>query len=500
MLKSLVETAAQMEPERIVLSRGGRAVGLGELVDRAASLATRLERNGVGHVVYPGLNGPDMPLGLFACIVAGIPFVPLNYRLGPEKLEHLVGRLSRPFVLTDARASIGDRPVIGIEDVWDEPPPAGLTGSPGGEVDGTAIATVLFTSGTTSEPKAVPLRHENLATYLLNSIDILGARPDEATLVSVPPYHVAAVGATLSNLLSGRRMVYLPNFDPEAWLTCVESEGITSAMVVPTMLARIITYLDGVPFRSATLRNLAYGGARISPPVLEEAVRLFPGVDFTNAYGLTETSSTIAILGPDDHRAALAPGATESQRARLGSVGRPIPGVEIEIRDEEGRPVEPGAAGELFVRGAQVSGEYVGQGVALDEDGWFRTHDGARVDEEGYLFVVGRLDDTIIRGAENISPSEIEDVLMGHPDVQDVAVVGVPDPEWGERTVAVIVPRTTVDPHDLREWVRQRLRSSRTPDDIVFVPSLPYGPTGKLLRREVLSDLTTGSAHSDKEN
>jgi acyl-CoA synthetase (AMP-forming)/AMP-acid ligase II len=229
--------------------------------------------------------------------------------------------------------------------------------------------------------------------------------------------------------------------------------------------------------------------------VLERALRLFPGVGFVNAYGLTETSSTIAVLTPEDHREAL--GSDDpAVRARLTSAGRPVPGIDVEVRGDDGRPVASGEPGELWVRGPQVSGVYQGTGSALDADGWFPTRDRARVDSGGYLFIEGRADDTIIRGGENIAPAEIEDVLIRHPAIRDAAVVGVPDEEWGERVVAVVVPLegAAAGADEIRSFVRARLRGSRTPDDVVIRNSLPYTATGKLLRREIVADLSSPAA------
>jgi acyl-CoA synthetase (AMP-forming)/AMP-acid ligase II len=213
-------------------------------------------------------------------------------------------------------------------------------------------------------------------------------------------------------------------------------------------------------------------------------------VGFVNAYGLTETSSTIAVLTPDDHRDAHH--ASDPVVAkRLGSVGHPVPGIEVQIRDESGNVLGPNQIGELFVRGEQVSGRYTGIGSVLDEQGWFPTKDVATVDEGGFLFISGRSDDTIIRGGENIAPAELEDVLIEHPHVHNVAVVGVEDPQWGQAIVAVVVPEpgTRPDSQELREHVRKSLRGSRTPDRIVFRDELPTNATGKLLRREIAKGL-----------
>jgi acyl-CoA synthetase (AMP-forming)/AMP-acid ligase II len=220
--------------------------------------------------------------------------------------------------------------------------------------------------------------------------------------------------------------------------------------------------------------------------LIARALELFPHTGFTNAYGLTETSSTIALLGPEDHRVAHQ--ATDPLvRARLGSVGRPLPTVEIEIRDEAGRKLPSGERGEIYVRGEQVSGEYR-ERSALDADGWFPTRDAGWIDSEGYLHLTGRADDVIVRGGENISPGEIEEVLRSHPSIADAAAFAVPSSEWGEAVAIAVVPKQGQIPpseSELQQLVRNRLRSSRVPERTVFLEALPHNEMGKLLRREL---------------
>ena len=199
---------------------------------------------------------------------------------------------------------------------------------------------LLFTSGTTGEPKAAILRHRHLSSYIMSTLEFMGADEDECALVSVPPYHVAGISAVLSSVYVGRRMVQLAQFDAEAWVHLARDEGVTHAMVVPTMLGRILDVVEREGEPLPALRNLSYGGGRMPVPVIERALTLLPHVDFVNAYGLTETSSTIAILSPDDHRAAVASD-DPLVRARLGSVGRPSPAVEVSIRDDD-RPARRG--------------------------------------------------------------------------------------------------------------------------------------------------------------
>src|SRR5262249_28319033 len=190
--------------------------------------------------------------------------------------------------------------------------------------DPEAVAIVLFTSGTTSQPKAVELSHNNLTSYVTGTVEFESAAPTDAALICVPPYHIAGISAALSNLYAGRKMVYLPSFDPDEWVRLINAEHVTTATVVPTMLDRIVTVLQTGGHDLPSLRNLAYGGSKVGLPLVRRALELLPDVGFVNAYGLTETSSTIAVLTPDDHRAAQSASAADVAK-RLGSVGQAGP-------------------------------------------------------------------------------------------------------------------------------------------------------------------------------
>jgi acyl-CoA synthetase (AMP-forming)/AMP-acid ligase II len=364
-------------------------------------------------------------------------------------------------------------------------------------VDPEEIAVLLFTSGTTSEPKAAILRHRHLVSYIISSVEFLGCEPTEAQLICVPSYHIAGIAAVLSSLYAGRRIMYLPAFEAAAWVQLAADEHVTHAMVVPTMLGRILNAIEETGTELPSLRHLSYGGGRMPLELVERTLTDMPHIDLVNAYGLTETSSTIAMLTPDEHREAFASD-DPVIRARLGSVGRPLPALEVEVRDIDDAPVAAGEKGEIWVRGEQVAGEYVGNNV-LTDDGWFRTRDAGWFDEHGFLYVDGRLDDVIVRGAENISPGEIEEVLMLHTAVAEAAVIGIPDAEWGEAVAAVVVlhPSGEVTEVDLQVWVKERLRSTKMPGVVAFRDELPYSPTGKLLRRVLRDELSaagTGSA------
>lgn len=488
-LSSLVEMVESGFDERILLGEeSGSVTGadLGRLVRSGASTLT-----GFSALVYVGENHGLLPVALFAAAWAGVPFVPVNYRLEDGQLNALVARQSGALVLADAATAtrLVTSSTVLTFDEW-------LTALPSEHLeveaafDDDAVAVILYTSGTTSEPKSALLRHRHLMAYLLGSVEFGGAEEEEAVLVAVPPYHIAGMANMLSNTFAGRRLVYLRTFDPSVWLETVRRQRITHAMVVPTMLARIVDSLNGGLAAVPTLRSLSYGGAKISERVLRDALRLFPATGFVNAYGLTETASTIAVLGPEAHRAAVESDDPHIRR-RLSSAGQVLPMVEIEIRGDDDMPVAVGESGIIYLRGEQISGEY-STGSLLDSQGWFCTRDKGFIDAEEYLFIEGRADDTIIRGGENIAPAEIEEILLMHPSVAQVCVVGIVDDTWGQRIVAAVVLRSdqSASEEELRDLVREHLRGSKTPERIIFRTELPHTETGKMLRRLVQQELT----------
>ncbi|MEU1185530.1 class I adenylate-forming enzyme family protein [Streptomyces sp. NPDC005820] len=493
-ISMLLDMAAEGFGDRVVIGRTDDGLTAGRLRELAAGGAHAVRAADADAIVYLAVNGPALPVALFAAARAGVPLVPVNYRLGDAQLGALLANHPRALAIADPehgealrRAGLEVRGPAAWLALAARNAGAPADDDPG---PGDSTAALIYTSGTTSAPKGVVLRHRNLVSYVLGTVEFAGAGPDQAALVSVPPYHIAAVSNVLTNLYAGRRALTLEQFTPDGWLGLVREQRITHAMVVPTMLARVMD-TDGLDRSAPSLRALAYGGARMPARVIETALRRWPHVDFVNAYGLTETSSTITVLGPEEHRTALASD-DPAVRARLGSAGLPVPGVELEVRDASGGAAAPGETGQIWVRGEQVSGEYAGAGPAVDERGFFHTRDRGHVDADGYLHIEGRADDTIIRGAENIAPAEIEDVLLSHPDVLDAVVVGVPDEEWGQRIEAVVVLRDggAVDADALRAQVRGTLRGSRTPDRITRWRELPRTPTGKIVRRDIVEALT----------
>ena len=493
-LMMLLEMAAQGMGEREAVVCDGDRFTSAQLYEAAGRISRRVRASGAAHLSLLDTSSPAVPLALFSAAWAGVPFVPLNYRLTGSEVDALIERVKPVLLIAgdDRAAALRGRDGVQVmtrsELMAEARGAAQPTPDPDWSMEPEDIAILLFTSGTTGVPKAAVLRHKHLVSYILGSVEYMGAADTDGLLMSVPPYHIAGMASVLSSIYSGRKIVQLPNFTPGDWLRIAEKEGITNAFVVPTMLGRIVDEMEAKNVAPpSALRAVAYGGGKMPLPVIERAMNLFPPtVDFTNAYGLTETSSTIAVLGPDDHRVA-AFSDEPLVKKRLASVGKPLPSVEVQIRDPEGRALGPNERGEIYVRGEQVAGEYVGRGSQLLDGGWFPTRDGGYVDDEGYLFLEGRTDDVIVRGGENMSPGEIEDVLLEHPAVGDVAVVGVPDVEWGEGVAAVVVLKDgkSASAQDLQDWVKKHLRSSRVPQLVRFERELPYNETGKLLRRKV---------------
>ncbi|HEY0536810.1 MAG TPA: AMP-binding protein, partial [Actinoallomurus sp.] len=284
----LLDTIASTMPSRVLVGTRSDSLTAGDLALLAQGGASVLR--GADAVGFVGVGGSAFPTGLYAAALAGIPFTPLNYRLPAQQIAELASGLGeRPFLIVDEQYAETVRGVAGT--VLTTPEWFAAAGAadpaPPQDVDDEWPAVVLYTSGTTSKPKGAVLRHSHLVSYVLQTVEFGSSAEDDAALVSVPPYHVAGVGTVLTNTFAGRRIVYLPNFSAPDWLETVRAEGITQAMLVPTMLARIVEHLDGRPASLPTLRAIAYGGARMPRPVLENALTSLPGTDFTNAYGLT---------------------------------------------------------------------------------------------------------------------------------------------------------------------------------------------------------------------
>ena len=298
---------------------------------------------------------------------------------------------------------------------------------------------------------------------------------------------------------SGRTLVILPVFTPELWLQAVDREKATHSFVVPTMLKRIMEDPNFDSYDISSMKSITYGAAPMPYEVVRRACDVFSprGIGLVNAYGQTESTSTLTFLSAEDHDLSTD---FEVKERRLRSVGRPMPDVELGIMDERNRLLPAGEEGEICVRSERVMKGYYQQEEATSTaimDGWLHTGDLGRIDEGGYLFITGRKKDLIIRGGENISAGEIENCLEGHPKVEEAAVIGVPDVDWGEVVKAVIVAKAgeTVTPEELIEYTKSRLASFKAPAYYAIVEELPRNTMGKVLKNDLRKAF--GEAHND---
>jgi acyl-CoA synthetase (AMP-forming)/AMP-acid ligase II len=474
----LLDVAAAMDPSRVVVSGRGTSLTLSQLRAAAWSFAQLLDRDTAwGPVAFVDVNGGHFPVALFGAAYAGRTFAPLNFRADAAGFNHYIDLLKPTAVVAGERY----RRLLPEETAFVEPIVAdgpNLATDAACEARGGAddVAVTVFSSGTAAAPKPIVLRHRHLTAYVLGSVEPLSEPETAASLIATPNYHIAAVANVLTSTYAGRRMIFLEQFTPEVWIDLARRNKATHAFLVPTMLHRVVEYLKDHPADLSDLKTIAYGGAAARRDVVEDALRLFPEAGFVNAYGLTETSSTVCVLGPEDHRLALKSD-DPTVRARLSSVGRPLPGIQLRLSEQ----------GEILVRGAQVSAEYQDRPGSVEPEGWFHTGDLGTIDDAGYVFITGRADDMIIRGGENISPIEIEDALRGFPGLTDVAVVGVDDKEWGQRIVAAVECQT-FDGEALELWARRHLPSFKRPSRFVPYRALPRNDLGKLQRRRIAAD------------
>ena len=521
-LAELLTIPASMVPEQEIVRFEGRGTSYEALADRVARTAGALRALGVqpgDRVAALNTNTPAVIEALYATASIGAALVPLNYRARADELAHMLA------VATPRLLLVGDRYLdvarVAVAEAHpsthtpQHPHPRMLSLESGHEdaprleewvahaeplcpeeVADDALAVLMFTSGTTAAAKAVMLAHADLISFVFNTTEPADGSERGTVVIAAPLYHVAGLTAALAATWAGRRIALLRQFDAAEWLARVAADRATHAFLVPTMLKRVLDHPAFARTDLASLQVLSYGAAPMPLGVIRRAVESFPPtVQFINAFGQTETASTVTMLGPEDHRLGGPAEEVERRLRRLASIGRPLPDVELRIVDEQGQPLPPGQVGEIAVRTERLMRGYYGQEDATRatlQDGWLRTRDLGWMDEDGYVYLAGRQADLIIRGGENVAPEEIEAVLGAHPAVEEAAVFGVPDEEWGERIAAAIVlrPDAAASADDLIEYCRQRLASYKKPETVLFLDALPRNPLGKLLRRDLRDRLT----------
>jgi acyl-CoA synthetase (AMP-forming)/AMP-acid ligase II len=478
---------------------------------RVNRLANALKGQGVqkgDRIGMLSVNCPQYVETYFAVAKLGGIFVPLNFRTKPDELAYLIRHAEVTILLAGARyfdmldqmrsdpASI--KTYISIDEkqngalFYDDLILSSSSDEVEGDIDDDDITILMYTAGTTGRPKAVPLRHSSFVSYILNNLEPADPEIGERNLLTVPLYHVAGIQAMLAGAYGGRTLVMMPQFEVKAWLNNVQKHQVTRAMLVPTMLKWVIEDPEFDTYDLSSLGVITYGAAPMPLNVITEAIAKMPGVQFINAFGQTETASTITVLGPEDH---IINGTDEEKEQKLrrlaSSIGKPLSDVQVKIVDDQKKILPSNSIGEIYAKGPRMMKGYWGSeedtATTITEGGWLKTGDRGWMDEDGYIYLDGRGDDMIIRGGENISPKEIEDVLHSHPKIDEAAVIGLPDLHWGQQAHAIVVVRKeeTVDSDEIMAYCKTRLAGFKRPASVVFIDALPRNPLGKVLKKEL---------------
>ena len=504
--------AATICPDRTAIVFEEKRYTFTELSERANRLANAMANLGVkkgDRVALLQVNCNQCVETYFATAKLGAIYVPLNFRAKADEHDYMLNFAEVNTLF------MGDRYVDLIDSIKSKLPTVKhfvsieskrdgrlyyedlIASSPADEVvteiDDDDTTILMFTAGTTGLPKGVMLSHNSFSVYVLENVTPADPELEEGNILTVPLYHVAGIQAMMAAIYGGRTLVMERQFEAKEWMELVEKEKANRAMMVPTMLKQLMDNPDFGKHDLSSLRVITYGAAPMPLEVIKRALNVFPGISFINAFGQTETASTITTLSPEDHVISGTEEEREKKLKRLSSIGKPMPDVEMKVVDEAGNELPPGEIGEIVARGPRVmTGYWKDQEKTektIDKEGWVHTGDMGYRDEDGYFYLSGRATDMIIRAGENISPEEIENVLHSHPKIEEVAVIGVPDEEWGEQPMAIVVLKKgeTATADEIMEYCRAKLASYKRPRSVVFVDELPRNPMGKVLKR-VLRD------------
>lgn len=495
---------ASQRPERTALKWEGGQVTYAELDRRSSQVAQALRAAGVGpgdRVAFIDKNGPEQVELFFAAAKLNAVPCPVNYRLAPPEVAFIVddseakvlvaGEELGPVVDKISGEIPGTRVIMmGSEyeswrDAHDPEDPAAEQG-PGD------VAYQLYSSGTTGRPKGVQLTQANLAAGMSVYPDLLGIGGDSVSVVAMPLYHIGGGGWALVGFRLGATNVLVREVVAERLIDTLVEERVTHGFVVPAVLQFMLA-VPGVETRDfSALEGLLYGASPISERVLAKSIETF-GCKFVQAYGLTESTGTVVYLPAADHDP------DGPNRHRLRAVGIPIPGTEAKIADPiTGEPTPEGEVGEIWVKGPTVMLGYWHMAeqtaAAVTPDGWLRTGDAGYQDADGYFYVHDRVKDMIVSGGENIYPAEVENVIMSHPGVADVAVIGIPSDRWGETPRAMVVRAggSDLDEAGLIAYCRERLAGYKCPTSVEWIDALPRNPSGKVLKKDLRAPFWQG--------
>lgn len=490
-LLSLMQRFAAETPHAPCLAFEEELLTFADLDDRSSRLATVLRERGVGSGDRVALLSHAATIFYelaYACAKIGAIMMPLNWRLAAGEIAAIVADgeprlLLVQDVLSQTVAGLAVE-TISLEAVYRERDMASAM-LPAIAIDPDAPTLLLYTSGTTGVPKGVLISQTNLSYVGPMAREIWAFASDSVNLVAMPLFHIGGIGYGMMALSQGGHTVLSEKLDPASLAEAIERHGVTHAFFVPTVVQRLVDHVEAGGIAPRGLQRILYGAAPIGEPLLRRAIALF-GCEFSHAYGATETAGTVISLPPDQHD----PDGPTPERLR--SCGRPLPWVELQLVDPATeRPSPPGEVGEIRIRSGMVMLGYWRKPdetcAAITPDGWLKTGDAAYCDADGFVFIHDRYKDMIVSGGENIYPTEIENVLGAHPDVGQVAVIGVPHAKWGETPRAYVVPRIGARPDEaaMIAYTRDHLAHYKCPTSIVFVDALPQTASGKILKKDL---------------
>lgn len=504
-LADVIRVQAQTRGDATALVFEGRESSYGELDRNSNRVANGLIALGLKpdeRIAYLGKNSDLFIELLIGAVKAKVVAAPVNWRLAAPEIA---------FIVDDAKAAVlfvGPEFIDLVRGLHAQLPQlraiVAMEGGPADWIDfagwrdaqadtdpnlalaDSDVAIQLYTSGTTGKPKGAMLSHRNFLSLL--RIGGTDDNPDwniwtdaDVSLVAMPVFHIGGIGWAVFGLYHGAKSVIAREFDPNKVLDFFRDHGISKLFLVPAAMQFIVRQPRAREMDFSQLKYIMYGASPIPAALLKECIAVF-GCGFVQMYGMTETTGTIVVLAPEDH---------VEGRACMRSAGKALPGIEIAILGADGTPLEVGEVGEIATRSASNMVGYWNLPDAtartLDGDNWLRTGDAGYLDSDGFLYIHDRIKDMIISGGENIYPAEVESALCDHPDVAEVAVVGVPDETWGEAVKAVVAlkPGKNISALDLIAFARERIAAFKTPKTIDFIAALPRNASGKILRRQL---------------
>ncbi len=508
----LLNITSLIVPDRHAIVFDDMRLTFGEIAGRVNRLANGLAELGVGagdRVAVMQVNCNEHVESYFATAKLDAILVPINFRARSEELTFMLNDSGVKAIILGQRyqdmlRSIKPELTTLEHQITLEAPGEGfvfyddLLANASDEerfptADGDDVTIIMFTAGTTGTPKGVMLSHNSFTSYILANVEPVDMDTAEKNILTVPLHHIAGVQAVMAAVYGGRTLVLQRQFDEEGWMKLVQEEKVNRAMMVPTMLKRLMDRPAFKDYDLSSLRVVTYGAAPMPLEVIKKAIVEFPNTRFINAFGQTETASTITMLPPDAHDIHEGDPDYEQKMKRLGSIGKPLPDVEVRIVNEEGNDVSLGENGEIVARGDRLMKGYWNREEATKETlrgGWLYTGDLGYWDDEGFIFLSGRAKDFLKRGGEMIAPEEVEQIIMSHPSVDEAAIIGIPDIEWGERVRAIVVrkPGAELTAEEVIEHCRPRMAGFKRPEDVVFIDELPRNPMGKVLKRVLRED------------